>query len=859
MTKIEIDTAKQPGPGLGAFRWPLLVFATAVLMGLPTLQGSFVGGDDFRLVLNHVLVNHPSLAHAIELFKIIHRDLYQPLPMLSFSLEFALGDALNLFEEGWEGGAWLFHLTNIILHGLNAAAVWCVIAMLQQRNRGTGGVAHQGQSYGVATIAAMLFAVHPLQVEVVAWVNGRMMLLSTLFAVASLITLGLWLGKGKHRWAVLTVVFTLFCAISKIRVALPLLLVIVPLAQGRKIRRPFVVLWVVCTAVTAAFAYVNLGATAQSGIFEGAEEKLHGPGIVRGLLALSWYFRHFLWPTGLASWYPAPGTVRWSDPATLHALIVTVVTVAVMAWLAWRSRLAALGFAWFFVSIASTVQIVPTRNALAADRYMYLPIIGLVWVVGVGLAAAYKWAGRRWTQDAAWGIALVIAAPAVIAMVVVSWYTASFYETPLKKSKRIAELNPITAHVWERVAWAYYRADRYEDAIAFGQKEFGHDDMNAQGMALQVIGMSQLHLGQHDDALASLNRAMELDPESATAKHRMALALYELGRIPDALPLLEYAVEQAPMKNPWIIRLALLYRKTGRPKDAQAMYKQAILNNRYEVPATLGMAELAIESGTQEGYLAAERDLLKLLEWMPENVKARVNLGVAYNMLGRMQKAIEAYSTALEYDSSNTTAVLNLASMYLMTGDVGKAGRFFESAASMGLESVDRLEVIHDFLIGQQAPQQAVGLWGEFLTRQPGSLDGRAYLAWSRALAGDLERARAEAEVLARANVSNPVVSAMLAYVALADGRYDAAVVQTETLCTMGRQGASARRRLLGAFAAIVRDKPDLPWSFCLPARLYLGDGHIDNAKSFIDLCDDQCRDTTCAQYVRSLRANLPG
>ena len=85
----------------------VLVAAAAIIMGLPTLRGSFVGGDDHRLVLNHVLVNHPSVGHAIKLFGIIHRDLYQPIPLLSFQAEFAVANLFDLFDKGIESGDWM--------------------------------------------------------------------------------------------------------------------------------------------------------------------------------------------------------------------------------------------------------------------------------------------------------------------------------------------------------------------------------------------------------------------------------------------------------------------------------------------------------------------------------------------------------------------------------------------------------------------------------------------------------------------------------------------------------------------------------------------------------------------------------
>ncbi|MCH7993095.1 MAG: hypothetical protein IIB57_01475, partial [Planctomycetes bacterium] len=202
----------------GKSRWLIaLVVLTAVVMGAPTIRGGFVGADDQRLVLNHVLVNHPSITHAIELFRIVHRDLYQPLPLLSFQVEFAIANVFGFFDESIKGGAWLFHLTNILLHALNAVFVWLVMVSLLRKEA-------EPSRYLLATAAAMLFAMHPLQTEVVAWVNGRMMLMSTLFALVSLVTIDRWLQTGRLRWALWTVLFVTFCAISKIRIGLPVLL-----------------------------------------------------------------------------------------------------------------------------------------------------------------------------------------------------------------------------------------------------------------------------------------------------------------------------------------------------------------------------------------------------------------------------------------------------------------------------------------------------------------------------------------------------------------------------------------------------------------------------------------------------------
>jgi tetratricopeptide (TPR) repeat protein len=863
----------QAAPGSRRLLLIVLVLVAAVVMGLPTLRGTFVGGDDHRLVLNHVLVNHPSFAHAIKLFTIIHRDLYQPIPLLSFSLEFALANRLGLFDEGLSGGEWLFHLTNIILHAVNALLVWALIVVWRARPKDDGIAAswrtQMGNSvYGIATIAAVLFAIHPLQVEVVAWVNGRMMLLSTLFALLSVISLGVWLRDGRLRWAIFTVICVTACEMSKVRVGLPLLLVMAPLAQGCRINGRLVLLWVVSAVITGVLVVVNVIATAGAGMFEGAVEHLHGPRSARALMALAWYFQHFAWPTGLAAWYPTPGTVHWSDAAVLRAGAIVLPVLVVIAWAAWRSRVAALGFGWFFVTTASTLPLVPTRNALAADRYMYLPIVGLLWVMGLVLWKLYSLAADKWRPRRAGMVAVPLAAAIGIGVIAVGWHTASFYDSFLQKTLRIAKLFPDTPYAWERVAWAYHslgheqtdattREDMYEHAIVEARKEFVHDDPKIQSDAHVVIGLSQLRLGREDDGIKSLRRAVELNPSGAMTKYRLATALDELGRLDEALSLYEETIGDLRMFNPGINKLAEAYRHSSRPADAERMYKRALENNPYDVVATLGLAELDIESGTRESYQHAERRLIELLDWMPENTTARVNLGVAYAALGRTPEAVSAYERVLEQDPNELTATLNLAQLFQSVGDVARAWPLFERAATSALESIDQALAVHDFFIVQGAGRRAVRLWADFLERFPASTDARMFAAWSRALAGDSAQARAEAKSLIDEGHETALATATIAYASFMEGEYDSASAKTLALCAAGDSGADARRRLLRALELFDQQHPDVPWTYCLAAQLLITDGQPDAARVFADLCEQHCTDPACHDHARSLRARL--
>ena len=901
--------------GWRSFAPVAVVGLLAVVMGLPTLSGSFVGGDDHRLLLNHVLVNHPSLEHAVKLFTIWHRDLYQPLALLSFQAEFAVANAFGLFDRGIAGGAWLFHLTNILLHATNSVLVWFVIRSLHAQSIGPGATAptsrtgshayadaeakagtarptisspnpsatqsdwdSAGSATIVATVTAVLFAVHPLQTEVVAWTNGRMMLLSTLFALLSILSFTSCLGpsvpssltatapvRPRYGWhAIGTVMFVLLSAISKVRIGLPVLLAIVVLARRAKLERRAVLTWSACTLVTGAFVVVNVMSTAGANLFSEAAEHLEGPRVVRVLLALACYVQHLVWPVGLASYYPTPPVVHWSDPATWRAGVVVVVTGAALLWACRRSHVTRLGLLWFTATIAATLPVIPARNILAADRYMYLPLSGLLWLLAALGCAAYRGLWHRFPTGK--GIATrrfprvllaLIGAVGVSASVAMCWHVASFYASPLRKTQRIADLFPSTPRVWERLGWTHYGQGDYRVAKEYAQKELRHDIPAVRSGAYQLLGMAALKLGDVDEALRLLRQAVETDPKSALAKYRRARAYDDLGRDEEAARFYADAVGAAPLHNPTINRLARVYFRLGRRAEAREWYRKALANNpRYEVPAILGLAELELREGTRESLLAARDRLEELLEWMPENTKALTSLGVAQQALGRTGQAADTFRAALATEPGNVSASLNLAQLYLAGGQVDPAMALFEQAADAGLETIEQIRVVHDFFVSHGAVERTVGLWAEFSQRVP-SAAARAFVGWSHALNGDYTKARTVATQLARGSTPPPLMIATLALVELAFGDYPAAVTRTEALVRLADDGADARRHLLGALERFDRAQPNVPWTFCLAAQLLIADGNLDAAGMSVDLCEEHCDDLACRERIVRLRTLL--
>ena len=641
LTSLNTATAspsEPPGSPRQAGRY-VIILVLAIFVAWPAIRGEFVGGDYHRLVLNHVLVNHPSVAHAIELFQIVHRDLYQPLPLLTFQLEFLVANAFGMFDRSVEAGAWLFHFDNMWLHALNALLVFSLVRRLVEGAKGAA-------ADRLALIAAVLFACHPLQVEVIAWINGRMMLLSTLFALLSVLSFDRFLQRGGFARALLSVVLALLSAISKVRVGLPPLMLLAAWATHRRIGARGWLAWGCSTLVIGAFAVVNIHATAEADMFEGGAEQLHGPTPVRAGLAMAHYFRTLVWPVGLGSYYPAPITVEWWSASTLTAGAVTLVGVALMVLVAWRVRACGWAVPWFFFGIADTLPFVPARNILAADRYLYLPIIGLVVLAAAVADAVFRRAGDR-VRSPRFRVASWMTTCALLCLFLgIGWRVADTYTTALKKTLRTATTFPHEPRVWERAGWAYHRAGYYPEAIEFAQRELVHDNAVLRSAGLQLWGMSELRRGNVDEGLRLLHRAREIAPKDPLAVYRLAAAYDELGRWKDALPLFEASAEYSPGDNVTLRRLAALYRREGRLDEARQLYERSLTNNAFDIEAAVGLVELDVEAATTSSYAAAEQRLRKLLDHLPEDARLNANLGMIRFLEERADDAMKLASRA---------------------------------------------------------------------------------------------------------------------------------------------------------------------------------------------------------------------
>ena len=375
----------------------LLVAALVTVTHWPVLKAQALSFDDDAFVTYNPLVGHPSWSSVWQFFREVLQPstvsgYYLPLSMTSLMVDVALGGrAENLTD---------FHRTGLFLHALNAVLILLILYRL----------------FGAlipAAIVALLFGLHPLTVEPVAWIGERKTLLATFFALACILTYIEHLRRGDHGWRLASLALYVLALLSKPTVVmLPLLLLLVDTWPLRRLRWgavrekwPFFLLALVSGIITILSHERSAVISPMS-----ASDYLRWP--VHAGYLLAFYLEKIVWPAVLTSVYPSPEPFSLANPVVALGLAVVVSVTFLLARAARRSPGPLVGWIWFVIAIMPTLGLVKYSWVIVSDKYVYFPAFGFLMVIAAGIGAV--WDGRRFSRLAS-RAALLLAAVLLLA------------------------------------------------------------------------------------------------------------------------------------------------------------------------------------------------------------------------------------------------------------------------------------------------------------------------------------------------------------------------------------------------------------------------------------------------------------
>ncbi len=614
-----------------------------------TLRHPFIDFDDDNYVYeNPVVVRGLTLTGIVWAFTSSHSYNWHPLTWLSHMLDCQLY-GLN------PGG---HHLTNVLLHTASVIALFLILRQMT------------GALWRSAFVAAV-FAIHPLRVESVAWVAERKDVLSGLFFM---LAIGAYVRYARRpgslaRYGLVVLLFAMGLMCKPMLVTLPLVLLLLdywPLqrVEPRKLSG-LVVEKLPLLALSAASCIATLYAHTALIIPTGS---LSLPlRLANALVSCMLYLGQMVYPAGLALFYP----YAYNGPPPWEVALagILLASLSVVAWGERRKQPWLLvGWLWYLVMLLPVAGIIQVGVQAHADRYTYLPQIG-IYVAVTWLAA--EWGAKGRVGQVALG-GLMTAMLAVL--MVCAWKQTAYWqngETLWTHTIACTSGNAV-AHSGLGNLLPKERVDeaiiQYQEALQINPR-YPEAHLN--------LGNALLQKGGVDEAITHYQKALQFKPYYAKAHYNLGIALFQKGRVDEAITHYQQAVQIRPDFAEAHDNLGVALSQKGRVDEAITQFQQALQINPAFADAHNDLGHALQQKGRVGEAIA---HFQKALQINPDNAEAHNNLGYALQQKGRVDEAIAHFQKALQINPDNAEAHNNLGLSFFLLGRMDEAIAQFQKA-----------------------------------------------------------------------------------------------------------------------------------------------------------------------------------
>ena len=555
-----------------------------VLLYLPALGNGFVNWDDDLYVYKNPQIRSITPSALLRTFTHIHAASgnWHPLTMISHAADYAIWGLRPLGH----------HLTSLLLHGFNAALVVLLAIHLLQA-RAAGRALSRSGLIAAGVVAGLLFGLHPLHVESVAWVSERKDLLSALFYLLGVLS---YLGYARHAggsvgpWKNRRYLTTLLCFVlallsKPMALSFPFVLLIIDWYPLYRWQRPSVRRLLV---EKIPFFFLDLGvatvavlAQRAGGAFRPLAEVTLGPRVLVAIRATAIYLGKTVLPAGLLPFYSYPTHVsllswEFGVPAVVTTATVVGCLVTVKQYRGFAAVLAA--YAVVLLPVLGIVQIGPQAMA---DRYTYLPSVSLVALLGAGAGALWD---RTAIASARWKAALVTAGLLLLGLL--SWQSLrqiGIWRNSETLWSRVLQYEPWNTEAYNNRASYYYDRGEYNKALAdydsalSVQPALGRAHASKRRSAyFNDRAITYVRLNKYDEALADEDQAIALRPSEASYYFNRGNIYFMTLRNPEARDDFDRAIAASSVANPtYFEKRRLVYLRLGLGQEALADLKHA--------------------------------------------------------------------------------------------------------------------------------------------------------------------------------------------------------------------------------------------------------------------------------------------
>ena len=585
------------------FLWVGLIILITFITFSPALRNELVSWDDFNYIRDNPVIRSLTWDNILYIFnyRTFIMGNYHPLTILSYAFEYKMVGV----------DPFLYHFDNILLHIFNVALFAWLMWLLTKK-------------FYATVIAAALFAIHPMRVESVVWAAERKDVLYTLFYLLALISYIFYITKADHRkrnYSYAIILF-LFSILSKGQaVVLPLTFILVDYWYQKKITSEMILGKIPFFAISLLFGILAIIAQSSSLTAERLISHSLAERILFAGYNITAYLYKLVYPYALACFYGYPFSNQMYK--VFLGAIFTIILLTFVFYRYRKNRTIMFGSLFFLFTIFIVIQLMPIGNAIIADRYTYIPYIGLFFITGVLLDKAFHSKSKIW---------VFVKYLVIIQLLVFS--TASFLQSATWKNsetifQHIAKINP------------------------------------REGMAYNNLGVVYLDRKEYTKAIDVLDKALQYRenyPEIFRSYHNLGKAYSETGKKELGIQYFDTAISMASGSPDAFFGRGLTYTEMGKydkaiadfstiltrinPRDAESYYSRAIAYNKKNQKDS-AIADYTRAIGVKPGY-----------------AEAYTNRGNIYFKSGNMDEAISDYTMSIKFDPDNGTTFLNRSFAY---------------------------------------------------------------------------------------------------------------------------------------------------------------------------------------------------
>lgn len=561
-----------------------IIVAVTAIVFLPSLRNGFTNWDDGEYIVHNLDIKGFSVHNLKQIFSSSYVNHYLPITMLTYMTEY----------QFFELNPVVFHFTSLFLHIMNCLLVFALIYSLSGKHL-------------ISLFVALLFAINPLRVESVVWIAERKDVLSSFFTLLSLLSYIWFIKKGDRKFYFSCIILFLFSLLSKpMAVSQPFVMLLIYYLINGRLNKKTIIETIPFIIIAMIFAVIALITQKVFGPFGDSVPLSILQRICVPFYGMIFYLIKSILPFHLCSFYPFPAK---SDTILNFMLIASPFLVFGIAAAAYHfhaySRKVVFGLLFFVITILPVLQIVVTGNVIVAERYTYMPMLGIYFIF-------------------AHFISQII--------------SEKFNQNKIAKNILIAGISMVL------FVFCYITHERcgiWKDNLSLWNDVISKYPVDA---AYYFRGLGYTEQANYPRAIDDFNQAIEKNPKYALAFDARGTALFNIGQYDKALDDYSEAIRIIPRNAISYGNRGAVYSQKGDFENAIADYSEAI--KIYPKGAFSSYCNRGMAYGNKGDHDRAIDDFTQAIKLNPQFMKVYYYRGLAYKFKGDISHALEDINKA---------------------------------------------------------------------------------------------------------------------------------------------------------------------------------------------------------------------